>query len=154
MPGMDFSDTIKTIDGTFIDIEDVPKNTPIGQLYRRWKVADDNRAAVFVPLEKYQRRERELQTMYEDADIQNTSPEEFARIVAELELTKRTVRKLAPEELRLGSNARNTGIALGKLQGELSDDVNTYLNKRQGMLTATHERLRRKILAYYSADAL
>lgn len=154
MPGMDFSNTIKTIDGTFMNIEDVPKNTPIGQMYRRWIVADDDRAAVLVPLEKYKRRELELQTMYEDADIQNTSPEEFVRIEAELELTKRTVRKLAPEQLRLRSNARNTGIALGKLQAELSDDVNTYLNKRQDMIAATHERLRRKILAYYSADAL
>ena len=129
---------------------DVPEKTPIGQSYKRVLREIDEHARVNIPYEKLQRREAQLSEMVEAADIENTTPEEFSRVKAELELTTRRIQKLKPEEGRLFRRVQLAGESLQKLQGELAADVDKLLSRGHGLMTAEVNALKRQILYRYS----
>ncbi|MBS1790584.1 MAG: hypothetical protein JST85_22895 [Acidobacteria bacterium] len=149
MPAINYQDRIRTLDGDMY-IEDVPEKTPIGRAYREVLKASEELAKVNIPYEKYRRKEDLLQAKVEAADIENTSPEEFAHAKAELELTARAVQKLKPEVLRLARIQQLAGENLAILQGQHSAAVNKYKDRGNSMLTSEENALKREILSNYS----
>lgn len=149
---LNYQDRIRTLDGDMLSLEDVPEKTPIGRAYQAVLKAIEERAKVNNPYEKFHRREQQLQAMVETADIENTTPEDFARAKAELELTSRTVNKLKPEVQRLTRNQEIAGEALARLQGEHSAIVDKYQTKRHDLMTSEVDALKRQILRGYTVS--
>ncbi len=146
---LNYQDRIRTLDGDMY-LEDVPENTPIGQAYKQVQREMDEYAKVNVPYEKLRRKESQLQAMVEAADIENTTPEEFALAKAELELITRKVQKLKPDVSQLTRAVQIAGENLARLQGEHSAAVDKYLNQSHGLMTSAVDALKRQILYNYS----
>ena len=141
---------IRTIDGDLMDLEEVPQTSLLGQRYRTTLAWEDEASRVGKIYRKYQQKESELQAKVETADIENTTPEEFALLSAELQLTARAVYKLKPEVERLNQRRHEAGQSLFRLQGEHSSEVNKYLENGKWMSDSERNRLRRQILSRYS----
>ena len=147
---MAINDYIKTIEGTLMSVQDVPENTAFGRELKKVWSAWEELGKVNRPLQKLKEKEGSLREATEAADIENMTPEEFAKAKAELELTERAIAKKKPEVSRLSRKAQITEENFSKLQGEHSKDVDNYLTRRQDMFNSQADALRRQILLRYS----
>ena len=151
MPVMGYQEHVRTIDETLIRIEDVPQNTEIGRLYKRVLDWQNDYSEAGRSYRKLTEQESALQEKIEAADIQNTTPEEFALLKAEHELTSRTALKLKPKVEYFAREVAVIEATLFRLQGEHSNDLGLYQDKRKRREMSDEKAvaLKRRILQRY-----